>query len=90
MHSDNQRSVPRLMCRILALAGYDSKAAVDHFSESVADLHEINNVEDGDESLTGRMFKLWTWATHPTPQQRTEAIRTELDRWMEEAEERGR
>lgn len=67
--------------RILALAGFDPNAAIEHFSQSVADLDEIRPVEDGDGTLTGRMFKLWTWATHPTPEQRNEAIREEMKRW---------
>ena len=73
-----------LISSILALAGFDPKAALDHFSQSVADLQEIQPVEDKDQSFTGRFFKLWTWATHPTVEQRKEAIRSELDRWIEE------
>jgi len=67
--------------RLLALAGYDPYAALDHFTKSVADLHEIQPLEKDDKSLTGRIFKLWTTATHPTPEQRTEAIRQELAKW---------
>jgi hypothetical protein len=34
-----------------------------------------------ENSLTGRMFKLWTTATHPSAQQRVDAMRDELQRW---------
>ncbi|WWC62155.1 uncharacterized protein I303_104747 [Kwoniella dejecticola CBS 10117] len=76
--------------RILALAGYDPNQALSYFSTSVADLHEIQSMDKikKDNSWTGSMFKLWTRATHPTPDQRREAIREELDRWAREAEKK--
>nr|XP_019046510.1 hypothetical protein I302_05260 [Kwoniella bestiolae CBS 10118]OCF25440.1 hypothetical protein I302_05260 [Kwoniella bestiolae CBS 10118] len=78
--------------RILALAGYDPSRALSYFSTSVADLHEIQPIDKSkkDNSWTGSMFKLWTRATHPTPEQRLEAIRGELERWEKEAKEEGR
>ncbi|OCF60992.1 hypothetical protein L486_00636 [Kwoniella mangroviensis CBS 10435] len=74
--------------RILALAGYDPHQALSYFSTSVADLHEIQPIDKSkkDNSWTGSMFKLWTRATHPTPEKRLEAIRDELTRWEKEAE----
>jgi hypothetical protein len=69
--------------RILALAGFDPKAALSHFSESVADLKEIQSLDSnqGKETWTGQLFKLWTTSTHPSPGERMGAIREELDRW---------
>ncbi|RSH87196.1 hypothetical protein EHS25_003105 [Saitozyma podzolica] len=73
---------------ILALAGYDPRAALDHFSGSVTDLHEIQPMDkDKGSGLTGRMFKLWTRATHPSPEKRTAAIKDELERWAAQAAE---
>jgi predicted Zn-dependent protease len=69
-----------LTTRLLALAGFDPRAAVAHFSESVADLHEIQPL-DKDDTLTRRLFKLWTETTHPSAEQRVAAIKQELDRW---------
>lgn len=77
------------MIRILALAGFNPREAIEHFS-SVAELHEIQPLDKDDgTSLTGRMFKLWTKATHPSVEQRTAAMRKELERWEREAKERG-
>jgi hypothetical protein len=72
----------------LALAGFDPNAALNHFSRSVADLHELQPEDKGDETLTGRLFKLWTTATHPTAEQRSLAIHAELDRWKKEEKNR--
>ncbi|KAK8864539.1 hypothetical protein IAR55_001789 [Kwoniella newhampshirensis] len=71
--------------RLLAVAGFNPRAAVDHFSSSVADLREIQPVEKEETGLTGTFFKLWTKATHPSPEKRTDAIREELNRWELEA-----
>lgn len=72
--------------RILARAGYDPRAAVSHFQSSVAGLHEIQPDDKADNNtFTGAAFKLWTKATHPSAEQRTDAIRKEIDRWQEEA-----
>lgn len=74
------------LTRVLALAGFDPHAALNHFSSSVTDLHEIQPLDKDDgNSLTGRMFKLWTRATHPSAEQRTTALRVELKRWEKEA-----
>jgi len=71
-----------LTLRLLALAGFDPRAAVAHFSESVADLHEIQPLDkEKDDTLTRRLFKLWTETTHPSAEQRVAAIKQELDRW---------
>jgi predicted Zn-dependent protease len=71
-----------LIIRLLALAGFDPRAAVAHFSESVADLHEIQPLDkEKDDTLTRRLFKLWTETTHPSAEQRVAAIKQELDRW---------
>jgi len=70
------------------LAGFDPNAALDHFSRSVADLHEMQPLYKSDDTLTGRLFKLWTTATHPTSEQRSSAIHAELDRWKAEAKKR--
>ncbi|WVO19309.1 uncharacterized protein IAS62_000588 [Cryptococcus decagattii] len=71
--------------RILARAGYDPRAAVSHFQSSVAGLHEIQPDDKADnDTFTGAAFKLWTKATHPSAEQRTDAIRKEIDRWQEE------
>ncbi|WRT66538.1 uncharacterized protein IL334_003497 [Kwoniella shivajii] len=74
--------------RILALAGYEPQKTLTYFSTSVADLHEIQPVKKltEDNTWTGSMFKLWTRATHPSPEQRKEAIKDELDRWKRERE----
>jgi predicted Zn-dependent protease len=72
----------RLTISLLALAGFDPRAAVSHFSESVADLHEIQPLDkEKDDTLTRRLFKLWTENTHPSAEQRVAAIKQELDRW---------
>ncbi|WVF71350.1 hypothetical protein IAT40_006154 [Kwoniella sp. CBS 6097] len=71
--------------RILALAGYNPHAALSHF-ESVTDLHEIQPIDKAESSWTGSLFKLWTRATHPSTEKRTQAIRDELARWEREAE----
>lgn len=72
--------------RLLARAGYDPRAAVSHFQSSVASLHEIQPDDKADNNtFTGAAFKLWTKATHPSAEQRTDAIRKEIDRWQEEA-----
>ncbi|WVQ82105.1 hypothetical protein IAT38_004233 [Cryptococcus sp. DSM 104549] len=71
--------------RILARAGFDPRAALSHFSGSVAELHEIPSADKAEAGLTGTMFKLWTRATHPSPEQRTDAIKKEIKRWDEEA-----
>ncbi|OXH37082.1 hypothetical protein J008_02301 [Cryptococcus neoformans] len=72
--------------RILARAGYDPRATIGHFQSSVAGLHEIQPDDKADNNtLTGAAFKLWTKATHPSAEQRTDAIRKEIDRWQEEA-----
>ncbi|WWD17141.1 hypothetical protein CI109_101578 [Kwoniella shandongensis] len=71
--------------RILALAGFDPQTAVDHFSGSVAGLHEIEATERDDSSWTGTFFKLWAKASHPSSEQRTEKITQELARWEKEA-----
>ena len=68
--------------RLLALAGFDPRAAVSHFSESVADLHEIQPLDrEREDTLTKRLFKLWTETTHPSAEQRVAAIKQELERW---------
>ncbi|WWC70167.1 uncharacterized protein I206_104115 [Kwoniella pini CBS 10737] len=79
--------------RILALAGFDPNKALSYFTTSVADLHEIQPIELKNKNLlenswTGSMFKLWTRATHPTPNQRREAIEKELLRWEKELKSR--
>lgn len=75
-----------LFQRILARAGYDPRATIGHFQSSVAGLHEIQPDDKADNNtLTGAAFKLWTKATHPSAEQRTDAIRKEIDRWQEEA-----
>lgn len=75
-----------LFSRILARAGYDPRATIGHFQSSVASLHEIQPDDKADNNtLTGAAFKLWTKATHPSVEQRTDAIRKEIDRWQEEA-----
>ncbi|WVQ99511.1 hypothetical protein IAU59_006647 [Kwoniella sp. CBS 9459] len=71
--------------RILALAGYNPHAALSHL-ESVTDLHEIQPIDKAEASWTGSLFKLWTRATHPSVEKRTQAIRDELARWEMEAE----
>ncbi|KAK4689275.1 hypothetical protein P7C73_g816, partial [Tremellales sp. Uapishka_1] len=80
----------RAPIRILALAGYDPYKALSHFSNSVADLHEIQPLDKHEEheSWTGRFFKLWTEATHPSPEMRTQKVKEELERWEEEAKKR--
>jgi hypothetical protein len=51
-------------------------------------LHEIQPMDkDKGSGLTGRMFKLWTRATHPSPEKRTAAIKDELERWAAQAAE---
>jgi len=75
------------MTRLLALAGFDPHLALEHFSAVVADLEEIQPMNGKeDDTLTGKFFKLWTRTTHPSPQQRTEAIRKELQRWQASVE----
>ena len=74
--------------RWLALAGFDPCLALSHFSNSITDLREIqplDRLEGKDDSWTGQLFKLWTRATHPSPEQRTEAVSKELERWKTEA-----
>jgi hypothetical protein len=72
----------RLTDRLLALAGFDPREAVSHFSESVADLHEIQPLDrEKEDTLTRRLFKLWTETTHPSAEQRVAVIKMELDRW---------
>ncbi|WVR06910.1 hypothetical protein IAU60_003946 [Kwoniella sp. DSM 27419] len=73
--------------RILSLAGFDPHAALSHFETSVADLREIHTVDSPDTSWTGSLFKLWTRATHPSPDKRTQAMREELDRWRKANQE---
>lgn len=71
-----------LIGRLLALAGYDPQAAVTHFSDSVADLHEIQPLDkDRSDSVTSRLFKLWSETTHPSAEQRVAAIKDELAKW---------
>ncbi|OCF32948.1 hypothetical protein I316_05286 [Kwoniella heveanensis BCC8398] len=70
--------------RILALSGYNPHAALSHF-ESVTDLHEIQPIDKAESSWTGSLFKLWTRATHPSTEKRTQAIKDELERWEKEA-----
>jgi len=80
--SSKERYQSKLTLRLLALAGFDPRAAVAHFSESVADLHEIQPLDkEKDDTLTRRLFKLWTETTHPSAEQRVAAIKQELDRW---------
>ncbi|ORY32850.1 hypothetical protein BCR39DRAFT_564129 [Naematelia encephala] len=67
--------------RMLALAGYDPRDALAHFSRTVTELHEIQPDHEKEKGLTGRVFKLWTEATHPSPERRTQVIQEELDRW---------
>lgn len=70
---------------LLALAGYDPYAAVAHFSDSVADLHEIQPMDSVEsDSYTSRLFKLWTETTHPSAEQRVAAIKQELAKWQTE------
>ncbi|WVO15099.1 hypothetical protein L204_102743 [Cryptococcus depauperatus] len=76
--------------RILARAGYEPRAALDHFQRSVLGLQEIQSSDKADAGLTGTVFKLWARATHPTAEQRTNAIKQELDRWQEEADLKGK
>lgn len=72
----------QLTYRLLALAGYDPHAAVSHFADSVADLHEIQPLDKTEsDSVTSRLFKLWTETTHPSSEQRVAAILTELSKW---------
>lgn len=78
---ESQVSV-RAHFRLLALAGFDPRAAVSHFSSSVADLHEIQPLDkEKVDGLTGRLFKLWTETTHPSAEQRVAAIKQELEKW---------
>lgn len=78
----NLQAYYRADCRLLALAGFDPRAAVSHFSNSVADLHEIQPLDkEKVDGLTGRLFKLWTETTHPSAEQRVAAIEEELERW---------
>ncbi|KAL7421261.1 hypothetical protein Q5752_004146 [Cryptotrichosporon argae] len=66
--------------RILAQAGLDPRQAVDYFAQSITCLDEIQAGErEKDEWWS--LFKLWTWATHPSPDARVEAMRAELARW---------
>ena len=68
--------------RLLALAGYDPREAVAHFCDSVADLHEIQPLDKTEtNSVTSRLFKLWSQTTHPSAEQRVAAINEELNRW---------
>ncbi|BEI93283.1 uncharacterized protein CcaverHIS019_0509110 [Cutaneotrichosporon cavernicola] len=63
--------------RVLAHAYFDPRKAVKNFAGSIASLEEIGN---GEGSLLD-MIKLWSWSSHPSTTERTEAMRTELSRW---------
>ena len=53
-----------------------------HFADSVADLHEIQPLDKTEsDSVTSRLFKLWTETTHPSAEQRVAAIKQELSKW---------
>ncbi|ORX35732.1 peptidase family M48-domain-containing protein [Kockovaella imperatae] len=71
--------------RILGLAGYDPRAALSYFSDSVATLHEIQPLDQANNSWTNSLFRFWVRSTHPTPEQRGRAIHNELERWQQEA-----
>lgn len=68
--------------RLLALAGFDPRAAVLHFSDAVADLHEMQPLDkETTVGWTGQILKLWAESTHPSAAQRVAAIELELDKW---------
>lgn len=50
---------------ILALAGYDPKACIEHYAGSVAALHELPGPSDDDIGWTATFSKFWTRTTHP-------------------------
>lgn len=53
-----------------------------HFADSVADLREIQPLDKTEsDSVTSRLFKLWTETTHPSAEQRVAAIKDELKKW---------
>ena len=84
MFSQGQRLThPDRSNSILALAGFDPHAALEQFSHSIADLHEIRpkDREQGD-------LKTWTKGTHPSPELRMAVMRGELERWEKEAAKR--
>jgi hypothetical protein len=64
---------------VLAHAYFDPRRAVENFAGSVASLEEIGR---GEGSLLD-MIKLWSWSGHPTPGERADTMRAELDRWAE-------
>ena len=61
--------------------------ALDHFSQSVAELSEIGSDKVKD-SWTGALFRFWSNSSHPSPEQREEAMQKELERWEEESKKR--
>lgn len=65
--------------RVLAHAAFDPRRAVENFAGSVASLEEIGN----DEHSLLDMIKFWSWSGHPSPTDRADAMRGELDRWKE-------
>ncbi|GMK55502.1 hypothetical protein CspeluHIS016_0205580 [Cutaneotrichosporon spelunceum] len=65
--------------RVLAHANFDPRKAVDKFADSVASLEEFGK----DEGSLLDSIKLWRWSSHPSPAERTDAMRAELDEWAE-------
>lgn len=71
--------------RLLALAGFDPSLALDQFVKTVSGLHQVQKGEvEEEESWTGQVRKFWTRATHPSAEQRREAMVKELERWEKE------
>jgi len=78
--------------RLLALAGFNPYESVASFAATVPELPEIlmhgdrPEYEDSPqkEGFSGRFLKLWRWSTHPSAEERSSAIQSELKRWEAE------
>lgn len=62
---------------MLSHAYFDPRRAVENFAGSVASLEEIGR----DKGSLLDMIKLWSWSGHPSPSERADTMREELDRW---------
>lgn len=65
--------------RLLAIAGYDPKEAVDDFAGSIAQLDEMQSETERRRSWWS-LFKLWN-NSHPSVSERVDKMREELKKW---------
>lgn len=70
---------PAADIRLLAIAGYDPKEAVEDFAGSIAQLDEMQSETERRRSWWS-LFKLWN-NSHPSVSERVGKMRDELRKW---------